>query len=125
MAGFRAVSHMLRFGSGSGLWNASGCAFYMHGRGTDFRFLQRAAQMLRQTGADFGSQVEGGGNFDGHVVVHVQLQLLHMKQGGDVTGQRIADLFPIPDSFDGKGDVIRHGEENVPVDLFEDPFSFL
>ena len=43
MAGFRAVSHMLRFGSGSGLWNASGCAFYMHGRGTDFRFLQRAA----------------------------------------------------------------------------------
>lgn len=60
--------------------------------------------MLRQTGADFGSQVEGGGNFDGHMVVHVQLQLLHMKQGGDV---------------------IRHGEENVPVDLFEDPFSFL
>lgn len=69
--------------------------------------------------------MEGGGNFDGHVVVHVQLQLLHMKQGGDVTGQRIADLFPIPDSFDGKGDVIRHGEENVPVDLFKDPFSFL
>ena len=48
-----------------------------------------------------------------------------MKQSDDVPGQRIADLLAVFEPFNGKGDVVGHGEEDVPVDFAEDPFALL
>ena len=86
----------------------------MHGEIADFRFLQRMAQMLRQMCADFGRQTKGIGKFDGHIVVHVQLQLF----SGHGPGGHITDM--VHQAVIGQG----HDVDGLPGFLLHHPDTF-